>query len=321
MTRRLVLAIAFACATLLMPAAHADEYPSKPIRIVVPYPAGAAGDIMARLFGEYASAKLGQPIVIDNRPGGAGIAATDAVAKAQPDGYTLLLTGPNHATNVGLYKSLPYDPDKDFSAISVIGTDYVLIMANPKSGFSTIQELIGKAKARPDTINYSSSGIGTAGHLSMELFQRAAGIKLVHIPYRGATPAMADTVSGQVPLNVTSLAPAQAYIKSNRLVPLVISSPTRIAPLPDTPTGKEIGLDWIAGAWFGLSAPAKTPQRIIDLLSRQVAAAVASEKIKDRFALTGTVPGGTSPAEFQDLIRREIARWPRVIKEAGIEAQ
>jgi tripartite-type tricarboxylate transporter receptor subunit TctC len=321
-SRRFALgAGAAAAAVALVPGARADTYPSKAIRIVVPYPAGAAGDIMARLFGEYASAKLGQPIVVDNRPGGAGIAATDAVAKADPDGYTLLLTGPNHATNVGLYKSLPYDPDKDFAPISLIGTDYTLIMANPKSGFSTIQELIAKAKAKPGTINFSSSGIGTAGHLSMELFERAAGIKLVHIPYRGATPAMTDTVSGQVPLNITSPAPALAFIHSKRLIPLVVSSPTRIAPLPDTPTGKEIGLDWVAGAWFGLTAPAKTPKAIIDVLAKQVADAVHSPKIKSRFEQTGTLPGGDTPEQFQALIRSEIKRWPEVIRNAGIKMQ
>jgi tripartite-type tricarboxylate transporter receptor subunit TctC len=301
--------------------ANAQQYPTKAIRIIVPYPAGAAGDILARLFGEFASARLGQPIVVDNRPGGAGIAATDAVAKAEPDGYTLLLTGPNHATNVGLYKSLPYDPDKDFAPISLIGTDYTVIMANPKAGFATIQELIAKAKASPGTINFSSSGIGTAGHLSMERFQKAAGIKLVHIPYRGATPAMTDTVSGQVPLNITSPAPALAYIKSGRLIPLVISSPARIAPLPDVPTGKDIGIDWIGGAWFGLTAPAKTPRPIIDRLAKEVAAAVASDKIKERLAATATVPGGDSPEEFQALIRSEIKRWPQIIKDAGIEMQ
>ena len=208
-----------ACAAITMmvalwsPDAKAQTYPSKAIRLVVPYPAGAAGDILARLFGEYASAKLGQPIIVDNRPGGAGIAATDAVAKAAPDGYTLLLTGPNHVTNVGLYASLPYDPAKDFVFISVIGTDYTILMANPKSGFSSAQDLIAKAKAKPNSINFSSSGIGTGGHLSMELFMHAAGIKLVHIPYRGATPALTDTVSGQVPLNVTAYAPAMEYLQ------------------------------------------------------------------------------------------------------------
>jgi tripartite-type tricarboxylate transporter receptor subunit TctC len=319
--RSALLAVAVTVAAAIAPAARAADYPTKPIRIIVPYPAGAAGDIIARLFGEYASGKLGQPIVIDNRPGGAGIAATEAVAKADPDGYTLLLTGPNHATNVGLYKSLPYDPDKDFAPISVIGTDYTMIMANPKSGFATIQDLIAKAKAKPGTINFSSSGIGTAGHLSMELFERAAGIKLVHIPYRGATPAMTDTVSGQVPLNITSPAPALAFITSKRLIPLVISSPARIAPLPNVPTGREIGIDWIAGAWFGLSAPAKTPPAIIGLLAKQVADAVKSPKIKARFDEGGTNPGGNSPDEFRTLIRDEIKRWPKVIHDAGIELQ
>ena len=317
----LLAAIVAVAATWSTPA-PAQQYPTKPIRIVVPYPAGAAGDILARLFGEYAAQKLGQPIVVDNRPGGAGIAATDAVAKAAPDGYTLLLTGPNHVTNVGLYPSLPYDPLKDFSFITVLGTDYVLIMANPKSGFATAQELIAKAKAAPNTINYSSSGIGTGGHLGMEVFQRAAGIKLVHIPYRGATPAMTDTVSGQVPLNVTAYSAAQAHIKGKRLVSLLIGGPTRLAPLPDTPTAAEIGLKGAeVGTWFGLSAPAKTPPDIINLLAKIAAEAIKTEKMAARLELTATVPGGITPQEFTTLIESELKRWPPLIRELGIKAE
>jgi tripartite-type tricarboxylate transporter receptor subunit TctC len=304
------------------PAAQAQGYPTKPIRIVVPYPAGAAGDILARLFGEYASQKLGQPIIVDNRPGGSGIAATDSVAKAAPDGYTLLLTGPNHVTNVGLYPSLPYDPVKEFAFISVIGTDATLIMANPKSGFTSAQDLIAKAKAKPKSINYSSSGIGTGGHLAMEAFQYAAGIQLVHIPYRGSTPAMTDTVSGQVPLNITSYSAAMAYIKSKRLIPLIVGGPARIAPLPDTPTGVDLGLPgFIVGTWFGLSAPAGTPPELINRLSRLVAEAVASEKIKARLESTATAPGGNSPEEFTALILSELDRWPKLIREQGIKAE
>ena len=317
-----VCAAAAATMALWSPAAKAETYPSKPIRIIVPYPAGAAGDILARLFGEYASTKLGQPIIIDNRPGGAGIAATDAVAKAAPDGYTLLLTGPNHVTNVGLYASLPYDPVKDFVFISVIGTDYTILMTNPKSGFSSAQDLITKAKAKPNSINFSSSGIGTGGHLSMELFMHAAGIKLVHIPYRGATPALTDTVSGQVPLNVTAYAAAAQYLKSGRLKALAIASPERIAPLPDTPTGAEIGLpEFVAATWFGLSAPAGTPPDIVNLLAKQVADAVATPKLQDRMAQTGTKPGGGGPAEFTALIQSELKRWPPLIREVGIKAE
>lgn len=317
----LVAAAAFFATSQSGPA-QAQNYPAKAVRIIVPYPAGAAGDILARLFGEFASQKLGQPFVIDNRPGGAGIAATDGVAKAIPDGYTLLLTGPNHVTNVGLFPTLPYDPVKDFAFISVIGTDYVMIMANPKSGFGSIQELISKAKAAPGTINYSSSGIGTGGHLAMEVFQSAAGIQLFHIPYKGSTPAMTDTASGQVPLNITSYSAAQPYLTSGRLLPLVIGGPQRLAPLPNTPTVSEIGLkDAEVGTFFGLSAPAKTPPEAIKILAETVAEAVKSEKMKTRLEMTATIPGGITPQQFSALIDSELNRWTPLIRKLGIKPE
>jgi len=312
------LAAAASMPTLL----RAQQYPSKPIRVIVPYPAGAAGDILARFFAEFAAPRLGQPVVVENRTGGAGIAATEAVARAEPDGHTLLLTGPNHVTNVGLYASLPYDPDKDFAPISVIGTDYVLLMANPKSGFGSAKELIAKAKASPGTINYSSSGVGTGGHLAMELFQRSAGIKLNNIPYRGATPALTDTVAGQVPLNVTAYAPAMEFIRSGRLTPLAVASPDKFAPLPETPTGKDIGLpDWVVGTWFGLSAPARTPDAIVTRLAGLVTEVIRTPLVADRMQLTATIPGGDGPAAFRALIRSELQRWPALIRAAGIKVQ
>lgn len=321
--RRFLIGTGGLAATVAMPSILlAQAYPAKPIRLVVPYPAGAAGDILARFYAEFAAPKLGQPIVVENRAGGAGIAATEFVARAAPDGYTLLLTGPNHVTNVGLYATLPYDPDKDFSPIGVIGTDYVLLMANPRSGFTSAKDLIAKAKASPGKINYSSSGIGTGGHLAMELFQIAAGIKLNNIPYRGATPALTDTVAGQVPLNVTAYAPAMELIRTRRLMPLVVASPERFAPLPDTPTGKEIGLsEWVVGTWFGLSAPAGTPDVVIERLAGEIVHVLATPLVKERMQLTGTVPGGEGPVAFRGLIRNELQRWPKIIKEAGIKVQ
>lgn len=319
--RRLLLsavAVFVACGSLAPLAAQ--QYPSKPIRIVVPYPAGAAGDILARLFGEYASQKLGQSIVVENKPGGAGIAATEGVARALPDGYTLLLTGPNHVNNVGLFPSLPYDPLKDFAFISVIGTDYVLIMANPQSGFATVQDLIAKAKAAPKTINYASSGVGTGGHLGMEVFQRAAGIELYHIPYKGASPALTDTASGQVPVNITAYSAAAPFIANGRLVPLVVGGPSRLGPLPNVPTTKEIGLDGAeVGTWFGLSAPARTPAEIINLLAATVKEALQTDKIKARQQASATTPGGNTPAEFTALIEAELQRWPKLIRDLGIK--
>jgi tripartite-type tricarboxylate transporter receptor subunit TctC len=311
-------------ATVAMPALSRAQaaYPAKPVRIIVPYPAGAAGDILARFFAETTGPKLRYPILVENRAGGAGIAATETVARAEPDGHTLLLTGPNHVTNVGLYATLPYDPDKDFAMIGVLGTDYLLVMSNPASGITTAKELIARAKASPGTINYSSSGIGTGGHLAMELFQRMAGIKLNHVPYRGATPAMADTVAGHVPLNLTGYAPAIEFIRTGRLIPLVFASPDRFGPLPEVPIGKDIGLpDWVVGAWFGLSAPARTPQPVIDLLARHLDEAIKSELVSNRMKLTGTVPGSGGPQAFTALIRSELQRWPKIIREAGIKPQ
>ena len=310
---------------------QAQSYPSRTVKVVVPYPAGAAGDILARLFSEFAQNKTGQGFVVENKPGGAGIAATDGVARAAPDGYTLLLTGPNHVNNVGLFPSLPYDPVKDFAFISVIGTDYVLIMANPSSGYTTIQDLLAKAKAAPGTINYSSSGIGTGGHLAMEVFQRAAGIQLYHIPYKGSTPAMMDTASGQVPLNITSYSAAQAYLQNGRLVPIVVAGPSRLPPIPNAPTTSALtclsatllvmGVGAEVGTWFGLSAPARTPPEIVDQVWKLVVEAVASEKVKARQAATATVPGGNTPAEFTALIESEMKRWPPLIKELGLKPE
>jgi tripartite-type tricarboxylate transporter receptor subunit TctC len=232
------------------------------------------------------------------------------------------LTGPNHVTNVGLAPSLPYDPANDFAFIGVIGTDYVLLMAHPRSGFGDVHELIAKAKAKPRTIDYSSSGVGTGGHLSIELLQRAAGIELVHIPYRGATPALTDTVSGQVPLNVTAYAPASEFLKSGLLVPLVAASPERLKPLPNTPTGKEAGLgDWVVGTWFGLSAPAGTPPQVIALLERTLQEAVESPRLRERMDASGTVRGHATAQEFTALIQSELEGWPKLIRETGIKLQ
>ena len=305
-----------------VPAADAQKYPTKPIRIIVPYPAGSNGDIVARMFSDYASARLRQTIIIDNRPGGAGIAATDVVAKAEPDGHTLLLTAMNHVSNVGLYPSLPYDPDKDFATISIIGTDYTALVANPKSGFNTVQELIEKAKAKPKSINFASAGIGTGGHLAMELFMKMAGISLVHIPYRGATPAVTDTISGQVPLDFTAIAPLLGHIKGGRLLLLLVSSPKRLSALPDVPTGKDIGLnDFEIGVWWGLLAPAKTPTATVDLLAKLVTDALKDPQFMAKLDRQGTVPGGITPQEFRQFLQRELKRIPQLIREIGIKGE
>lgn len=320
--RALSFGLAFVALTGFSPLiAKAEDYPSRPIRVIVPYPAGAAGDILARLVGSNISESLRQPVIIDNRPGGAGIAATAAIARADPDGYSLLLAGPNHTTNVGLFKSLPYDPLEDFEPISLLVKDYVLILASSKSGFTSIEDLIEKSKNSPNTINYGSSGVGTAGHLAMEKFQRVAGIELFHIPYNGATPAATNTASGIVSLTATGYSAAKPFIDSGQLKPLLISSPQRSKALPDVPTGLEKNLDWVAAAWFGLMAPAGTPRSIVDRLSAAASEAMQSARVIQRTDATGTARVGSDPEAFRAFLQRELETWPELIRNVGIEVQ
>jgi tripartite-type tricarboxylate transporter receptor subunit TctC len=307
---------------LLAVPAGAQDYPNKNIRLIVPYPAGASGDLIARLIGQRLSDNLKQPVVIDNRTGGSGVPATLAVAKAAPDGYTLLLTGMNHVANVGLYPSLPYDPAKDFAEISLVGSVPLALLMHPSAGFKSAGELIEKAKAQPKQFNFASAGIGTGGHLAMELFMRLAGVSLVHVPYRGATPALTDVVAGHVQSIFTGVPPALEFIKQGKLVPLVVSSPKRLATLPDTPTGAEIGMkEFNVDVWFGLFAPAGTPKPLVDLIARQVAGIVREPALAAQMETQGIVPVGSSTEEFAAVLRQDFARWPQLIRDAGIKAE
>ncbi|HEY0440738.1 MAG TPA: tripartite tricarboxylate transporter substrate binding protein [Xanthobacteraceae bacterium] len=307
---------------LLAAPAGAQDYPNKNIRLIVPYPAGASGDLIARLIGQRLSDNLKQPVVIDNRTGGSGVPATLAVAKAAPAGYTLLLTGMNHVANVGLYPSLPYDPAKDFAEISLVGSVPLALLVHPSAGFKSAGELIEKAKAQPKQFNFASAGIGTGGHLAMELFMRLGGVSLVHVPYRGATPALTDVVAGHVQSIFTGVPPALEFIKQGKLVPLVVSSPKRLATLPDTPTGAEIGMkEFNVDVWFGLFAPAGTPKPIVDLIARQVAGIVREPAFAAQMETQGIVPVGSSTEEFAAVLRQDFARWPQLIRDAGIKAE
>jgi tripartite-type tricarboxylate transporter receptor subunit TctC len=323
MTPRLVhvfFALAFALAFGQSPAFA--QYPDKSIRIIVPYPGGSSGDIIARVFGQRLSDNLKQPVVIDNRPGGSGVVATAAAAKSPPDGYTLLLNGPNHVTNVGLYPSLPYDPKTDFAEISLVGAVPVVMVANRTAGVRSTNDLVEKAKANPYQLNFASAGIGTGGHLAMELFIHLNGIKMTHVPYRGATPALTDVVAGHVQFLFTGIPPALEFIRSGALVPLLVSSPRRNKALPDTPTGQEIGLkDFDVDVWFGLMAPAGTPKPIIDLLAGQVKQIVSEPAVIATMDVQGIDPGGGGPQELRNLILKDLDRWPKLIKDAGIKIE
>lgn len=317
--------LALVAAALLLPGAApapAQTFPSKSIRMIVPYPAGSSGDIMARLIGQRLSENLKQAVVIDNRPGGSGVAATLAVARSEADGYTILMTAMNHVSNVGLYPSLPYDPKKDFTEISLVGSVPVLLAANASAGFTSATDLIAKAKAAPKTINFASAGIGTGGHLSMELFMRLAGISMVHVPYRGATPALTDVIAGHVNVIFTGVPPTLEFIAQKKLIPLLVSSRERLDTLPDVPTGKEIGLPtFFVDVWFGLLAPAGTPPAVIDVIAGQVGAIVREPNITAKLAAQGIVPVGSTPAQFAEVIRHDLDLWPQLIRDAGIKAE
>jgi tripartite-type tricarboxylate transporter receptor subunit TctC len=313
-----LLAILFA---LCMQGAQAQTYPAKPVKVIVPYPAGAVGDIMIRIVGERLNAILGQAFVIENRAGGGGLAATEAVANAAPDGYTLLFNGPNHVTNLGLYKKVPYDPVADFIPIVIVGTSQTVFVAHATTGFKSLQQFIDAAKAKPMDLNYASSGSGTGTHLSMEMLMRATGVKLTHVPFRGGTPAATAIVSGQVHVGFTTPPLVKGFVADGRLVPLAVGGSKRLSAFPDVPSLGDLGLlNYDVEVWFGLLGPKAIPQAAVDTLSREVRRILAEPGMAEKFDTLGFTIVGSTPAEFDGFIKRETQRWPKIIRELGIEA-
>jgi tripartite-type tricarboxylate transporter receptor subunit TctC len=324
-TRRQTLASLIGLGLLVVPlcsASAAEKYPSSPIRLIVPYPAGSSGDIIARMVGQKLNEKLGHAVVVDNRPGGAGIAAERTVATATPNGYTLLLTGLNHVTNVGLFSTLPFDTEHDFTPISEVGPVDLVLVANPSTGFKTAQDLIKAAKEKPGVINFASAGVGTGGHLAMELFARTAGISLVHVPYRGATPALTDVVAGHVKVLFTGVPPAVGFIKEHELNALAVAGAQRSALLPDVPTAQELGMKGFdVNVWFGVLGPPALPKPIVDTLAKELEDMVKDPKFKALLVAQGVTPVGSTPAEFATVIHNDLARWPAFIHDLGLKIQ
>ncbi len=299
----------------------AQSYPAKPVRIIIPYPPGAVGDIMMRTVGERLNTLLGQPFVIENRAGGGGLAATESVAKAPADGYTLLFNGPNHVTNLGLYKNVPYDPVNDFSPVSYVSSSQTILVTHASSGIRTVKELVEAAKAKPMGINYASSGNGTGTHLSMEMFMRATGIQLTHIPFKGATPAFTALAAGQVQVGFTTPPLARQFINEGRLHALAVGGSKRLSAFPAVPSLGDLGLlNYDVEVWFGLLAPKGTPPEVVELLARETRRVLNEPGMHEKFDSLGFTIVGSTPAEFAEHIKRETARWPKVIKELGITA-
>jgi tripartite-type tricarboxylate transporter receptor subunit TctC len=313
---RAALAAVFAAVTF---GASAQTYPTKPIRVVVPFPAGGTTDVLARAVAQKLTESLGQPAVVDNRPGAGGNIGAELVAKSAPDGYTLLMgTVGTHAINPSLYPKMPYDHVKDFApVILVAGVPNVLVI-NPALPVNSVQELIAYAKANPGKLNFASSGNGTSIHLSGELFRTMAGVQIAHIPYKGSAPALQDLVGGQVQMMFDNLPSSLALIKAGKLKALAVTSKERAAALPDVPTMAESGLPGFeASSWFGLLAPAGTPQPVILKINADVAKWLASPEAKEKLLAQGAIAAGGTPEDFVRQIAAETAKWQKVVKESG----
>ena len=319
-------AIALAGTALLPTAATAQAWPSKPIRLVVPFAAGGTTDILARVLAPELQRALGQPVVVDNKPGAGGNTAAAEVAKSAPDGHTLLMaTVGTHAINAALYPKLPFDHVKDFAPITLVaGVPNVLVLNAAfaqKHGINNVADFIRAAKANPGRFNMASSGNGTSIHLSGELFKSLAGVFMVHLPYRGSGPALIDLIGGNIDLMFDNLPSALPHIKAGKLKALAVTSAKRSDALPDLPTIDEAGgatlKGYEASSWFGLVAPAGTPTDVVARLQQESAKALASAALKERLQAQGAIPGGISSADFARFIGAETSKWARVVKVAN----
>jgi tripartite-type tricarboxylate transporter receptor subunit TctC len=300
--------------------AHAQPaYPSKPIRLVVPFPAGGTTDILARAVAQRLTETLGQPVVVDNRPGAGGNIGAELVAKAAPDGYTLLMgTVGTHAINASLYAKMPYDHVRDFAPVILVAGVPNVLVVNPALPVNSVQELIAYGKANPGKLNFASSGNGTSIHLSAELFKTMTGVQMAHVPYKGSAPALVDLAGGQVQLMFDNLPSSLALIKGGKLKALAVTSAQRSTALPDVPTVAESGLTGFeASSWFGLLAPAGTPKDIVAKLNGEVAKWLATPEAKEKMAAQGAIPAGQSPDDFTRHIAAETVKWQKVVKESG----
>jgi tripartite-type tricarboxylate transporter receptor subunit TctC len=298
--------------------AHASHFPERTIRMIIPYPPGGAGDIVGRLVGAKLGQNLGQPIVIDNKGGGAQVIATEVTAHAAPDGYTIFLASTTHSINPALRK-LPYDTLIDFTPITLVASSPLVFVVHPSLGVTTIQELVAKAKAAPGTINYGSSGPGTGGHLSVELLKSMANIDMTHVPYKGAAPALTDLLAGQVQVVCTSPLPAMPHVKAGRLRALALTSAKRSPMWPDLPTVAESGYPaYQSTLWYALLAPARVPPAIVTALHDATVDALRTPGVKEQLRIQGAEAIGNTPAELEAFLREEVSRWDNVIRTAHI---
>lgn len=314
--RSILFLLAFACGTVF-----AQAYPTKPVRIIVPFSPGGVADSSARVISERLGARLGQSVVVENRPGASGNIGTHSVATSAPDGYTLLLGfDGTMVINPHVYAKLPFDTLRDFAPVTKLGDATLILVAHPSVPAKDLREFLGIAKER--NFSYGTAGTGSTPHLAGELLAQRTGIGLTHVPYKGGGQAMGDVVGGQIPLVYTAIATAQQFVKSGKLKGLGVSSARRSNALPEVPTFVESGLEgFVVNSWVGILAPTKTPRAIVDRLRSDIAAVLAEPEVRERYATLGIDPGGNSPEQFADQIRADLARWERVVRQAGIRIE
>jgi tripartite-type tricarboxylate transporter receptor subunit TctC len=319
---RAVIALLLSLAVPLATESSAQDYPNRPIRLLVPFAPGGGVDAMARILAAKMTESLKQPVVVDHRPGAGGTLGADAVAKAAPDGYTILLTVSGLAAAPALYKSLPFDPVKDLAPVTQVAASTLLLVVTPKLPATTIQELIALAKAKPGSLNYGSSGVGAPLHLTMEIFKHSAGIDIVHVPFRGDAPLNTALIAGEIQAAFIPTSTGQPLADAGRVRPLGLIGMKRAAALRDVPTIAEAGVKGLESpSWYGVFAPARTPRAIVDALQREVARAIQSSDVADRMRAQGNEPVGGTPDEFGALVKADVARFSRIVEIAGIPKQ
>jgi len=319
MNRSLTLALTAAVAVLAAAPAAAQNYPTKPVKFVTPYPPGGTTDILARLVGTKLQSSLGQPFLVESKAGAGGNVGTDSVAKAPPDGYTILMgaSGPL-AINVSLFKSLPYDPTKDLAPVVQVASVPLVLVVHDSFPAKNVKELIALLKAKPDGYSYASAGNGTPQHLSAELFKQLTGTKMVHVPYKGSGPAINDLIGGQIPIAFESLIPILPQLKGGKVRALAVTSLKPSPLLPNVPTLDAAGVKGYESiAWYGVVAPGKTPRPIVDKLNTEMVKALKDPEVKQRLAEMGSAEVAGTPEQFGALIKSEIAKWAPVVKASG----
>jgi tripartite-type tricarboxylate transporter receptor subunit TctC len=301
--------------------ARAEAYPSRPVRLIAAFPAGGTSDIVSRLIGQWLSERLGQPFVVENRPGAGGNIGTEAVVRAPPDGYALLMITTSATVSASLYEKLNYDFIRDIKPVATVGRVPIVLEVNPSFPAKTIPELIAYAKANPGKVNMASGGNGGSGHMSGELFMMMTGVKMLHVPYRGAAPALTDLLGGQVNVMFDQMSSSIGYIRAGKLRALGVTTATPVEMFPDIPAVGEVVPGYESSSWYGVGVPKKTPPEIIEKLNKEINAALADPKLKARFADLGAETMSTTATEFEKFVVDETEKWGKVVRAAGIKPE